>query len=76
MRKLVLGAAATIAGGLSVLFVVIWFWPPDPILDCLDDGGRWVYEIDECECTYSDIGGVNRQMTEADYELCRKSSAN
>ena len=39
---------------------------------CLDDGGRWVEEIGECECTYEERGNYNTSITEEELKACMK----
>ena len=53
MIKAILYLVGTLA---AIIFLLILhaYLTEDPILTCLDRGGCWNYELDECECTYQD----------------------
>lgn len=39
---------------------------------CLDNGGRWNEEIQECECTYKERGNKNLNPSKEEIEQCSK----
>ena len=55
-----------------IVLVIFLFSSCDKIGDCQDAGGRWVEEIDECECTYEDRGNYSIHITEEELKACVK----
>jgi len=76
MKKMVAYGTGLVVLVVIVLLGIIWFWPTDPVVDCLDAGGRWVEEIGECECTYEDRGNHDIHITDEEYAACRKEIPN
>ena len=72
MRRAALVGCGIVLLAVAVLFLLVVFWPTDPVIDCLDAGGRWVPELEECECTPEDRGFPDTLITPEEYEVCRK----
>ena len=70
MGRLLLVPGMVVCGSALLVAALVLSVPFDPIDDCLDDGGRWVYEVGECECSYTQRGHTSF-LTVAEYEACR-----
>ena len=44
----------------------------DRVGDCLDARGRWVEEIQQCECTYRERGNYSIHITDEELAACVK----
>lgn len=63
--------AAIIVAAIA-LFIWVGGWRFFGEVDrCLDAGGRWVAEVEACECTYAQRGSYDPNITEAEYAACR-----
>lgn len=68
-KRIITGLIAVIAA-LAIIGTGLWLGRFLAIDSCLDDGGRWNYDRDECECTYKELGVYGDRIEEATLELC------
>jgi len=65
-----------VAAALLGIAVFLFYWTGAHLMfgevdRCLDAGGRWVAEVEACECTYAQRGSYDPNITEAEYAACR-----
>lgn len=62
-----------VLASLVAIFVVIvatLILRTDEVLECLDRGGRWSAEKQNCECTYADRGNQSTNPTPEEIRRC------
>jgi hypothetical protein len=59
---------------LASFVASLFLWPRDPVVACLDWGGRWNQEVSACECT--DEKRSRPGFSETNKEYCSKSISN